>query len=160
MTTTKRITTAAILKAIGCKHLSLYKGNGYFYFSYSDESKNLYETESVVVCALNHLQFDQWVAEGLALVKKMEPAPRQPGFDMIEKLQARRESLSREPNGCWLHKHEMQELWDLEDSIRRGMESERRAQFYLDTHSKGGDFDRSKFPHAFFAEDKANGFEG
>lgn len=159
-TTTKRITTAAIMKAIGCDHLNLHKGEGYYYFSYDNQPKGLYETHSVVVCALNHLGFDQWVAEGRELVAKMEPKPEQPGFEMIRKLQARREELSRKPSGEYIHSHEMQELWDLEETIRRGMEAERRAQFYLDTHPEGGNFDRSKFPHAFFAEDKANGFEG
>jgi hypothetical protein len=157
MTTTKRITVAAILKAIGNKNLNLYKGAGYYYFSYSDESKNLYETKSVVVCALNHLQFDQWLAEGRELVAEMEPAPRQPGFDLIDKLRACREALSRTPSGEYIHKHEMQELWDREQEILRGMEAERRAEFYLEW-IKSNQFDRNALPAAFYAAEKANGF--
>lgn len=157
MTTTKRITTAAILKAIGCKHLSLHKGDGYYYFSYDDESKNLYETESVVVCALSHLQFDQWVEEGLSLVKKMEPAPRHPGFDLIDKLRACRDVLSRRPSGEYIHKHEMQELWNREQEILSGMEAERRAEFYLEW-IKTNRFDRNALSEAFYAAEKANGF--
>lgn len=157
MTTTKRVTVAAIMKAIGCDHLNLYKGNGYYYFSYDNQPLGIYETKSVVVCALNHLQFDQWVAEGRELVAQMEPAPRQPGFDLIDKLRDRREALSRTPSGEYIHKHEMQELWDREQDILRGMEAERRAEFYLEW-IKSNPFDRNALPAAFYAAEKANGF--
>lgn len=157
MTTTKRVTTAAIMKAIGCDHLNLHKGDGYFYFSYDNQPKGLYETHSVVVCALNHLSFEQWVAEGRELVAKMEPAPRQAGFDVIDKLRACREALSRTPSGEYIHKHEMQELWDREQEIKIGMEAERRAEFYLEW-IKSNTFDRNAFPAAFYAAEKANGF--
>jgi hypothetical protein len=156
MTATKRVTTAAIMKAIGCDHLNLHKGAGYFYFTYDNQPLGIYETENVMVCALNHLPLERWIAEGRDFVKKMEPAPRHPGFDLIDKLRTCREVLSRRPSGEYIHKHEMQELWDREQEILCGMEAERRAEFYLEW-IKTNRFDRNEMPAAFYAAEKANG---
>lgn len=183
MTTTKRVTVAAILKAIGCKYLSLYKGKGYYYFSY-DNLPSAYETHSVdAMYALNRLTLEQWISEGRDFVTRMEtaaaqaaaersealaavnakilkalpPVEAQPGDDVLALLRARREALSREPNGCYLNQHEMQELWDREQEIERGQEAMRRAAFYFE-HIKENRFDRTPFATAFFTADKDNGF--
>jgi hypothetical protein len=156
MTTAQRITTKQILNAIGCKHLNLYKGSGYYYFSY-DDGKQRYETHSVVVCALSHLSLENWIAEGRELVARMEPAEKQPGDYMLERLRARREALSREPNGCYVHEAELQELWNREQEIERGQEALRRAEFYFE-HTKENSYEWRSFTNAFFDADKKNGY--
>ena len=77
MTATRSI--AQVLKAIG-NHpkLSLYKGYGYFYFTYdaldSDaaDANGVYETESVYTCYLNQLPLDTWVNIGKSFIEKCE----------------------------------------------------------------------------------------
>jgi hypothetical protein len=64
-------TTVTILARIGHQHLSLYRGEGYWYFSY-DDGGSRHETRSVMVLRLSHLSLDQWVAEGRALVALVE----------------------------------------------------------------------------------------
>jgi hypothetical protein len=64
--------TATILKAIGCPNLSMYKGDGYWYFAYDTDLK--FETHSVYVCYLNQLTLEEWVSEGMELVNNMEQA--------------------------------------------------------------------------------------
>lgn len=156
MATAQRITVKQILNAIGCKHLSLYKGHGYYYFSYDDNNQQ-YETHSVSVCALSHLSLDQWVAEGRELVERMEPAEKQPGDYMLVRMRARREALSREQNGCYIHEAELQELWNREQEILTGQEALRRAAFYFE-HTKENKYDWRSFTTAFFEADKNNGF--
>jgi len=64
-------TVAKILKGVGNPHLSLYKGEGYWYFAF-DDGGSRHETRSVMVLRLSHLSLDQWVAEGRALVALVE----------------------------------------------------------------------------------------
>jgi hypothetical protein len=60
------ITTRQILGKIGCKSLSLHKGEGYWYYTYYDGSK--FFERSVYVFRLNHMSLSSWVEEGRALV--------------------------------------------------------------------------------------------
>lgn len=67
------ITRAQIVKKIGNPHLSLYDGDGYFYFVYED-GKGAWGDRSVYVYRLNHLSLDRWVDEGNDFIKEMEAA--------------------------------------------------------------------------------------
>uniref|UniRef100_A0AB39CEA1 Uncharacterized protein n=1 Tax=Pseudomonas phage HRDY3 TaxID=3236930 RepID=A0AB39CEA1_9VIRU len=63
---------ATIIKALGSDKLALYKGSGYFYFTYDDPARNIYETHSVdAVCRLTDLSLDQWISEGKTLLTKI-----------------------------------------------------------------------------------------
>lgn len=68
------ITTKQIIKKIGNKYLSLYKGSGYWYFVYDDLSVDAskYDTLSVYVCRLDDMSLDQWVSEGTDFCKYVE----------------------------------------------------------------------------------------
>jgi hypothetical protein len=68
---TKARSASQIINAIDCAHLSLHRGEGYWYFEY-DDSDRRYETRSVMVMYLNSMDLTEWVAEGQALVDKME----------------------------------------------------------------------------------------
>lgn len=67
-----RTTRAAILKAIACQHLDLVQGEGYLYFVFDDEARNLFETHSVYTPRLNDLSAEAWIQEGRDFVAKME----------------------------------------------------------------------------------------
>lgn len=62
-----------ILRAIGNENLSLYKGNGYWYFVYDDDAE-MYGELSVYVVGLNHLDLDSWIAHGRDLIAQVEAA--------------------------------------------------------------------------------------
>lgn len=68
---TKARTAMQIIDAIDCDHLSLHRGEGYWYFEY-DDCDQLFETRSVMVMYLNSMDLEQWIAEGQALVEQME----------------------------------------------------------------------------------------
>ena len=61
------IKTTTILKKIDEPNLSLYKGQGYYYFVYDDGDK-VYKERVVMVNTLNQLTLDSWVYEGKCLV--------------------------------------------------------------------------------------------
>lgn len=61
-----------IIKAIGCEHLNLYRGSGYWYFVYSNESGNVYEDKSIYTMYLGDLSLEQWSEEGKELVATVE----------------------------------------------------------------------------------------
>lgn len=63
------ITTRKILKAIGCPILSLYKGEGYWYFVYDDLDRNMFETQSVYAVRLSDMPLETWVQEGREFVQ-------------------------------------------------------------------------------------------
>lgn len=68
------MTRAQIIGAIGNPHLQLYRGDGYFYFTYDNGKEGdemVYQDHSVYVYRLNHLSYDQWIAEGLDFLKKV-----------------------------------------------------------------------------------------
>jgi hypothetical protein len=65
------ITTKQILRAIGNANLSLYKGDGYWYFVYDDKG-DLYDDLSVYTMRLNDLPLSSWVEDGRALISKVE----------------------------------------------------------------------------------------
>lgn len=66
-TRAKQVTTL-----IGCPHLELVQGEGYWYFIYDDQ-RGKYETRSVQVLRLSHLTMVEWIAEGKDFVATMEP---------------------------------------------------------------------------------------
>jgi len=84
----QRISRNQILKAIGCKHLSLDKiytrGGNYFLFIY-DTHPHLHGEDRpdfaewadhpVLVQSLNHLTLNKWIQEGTKLVEEMEMNP-------------------------------------------------------------------------------------
>lgn len=49
--------------------VSLYKGDGYFYFVFDDGVK--WESESVYVFRLNQLSVDRWIDQGVSFAKSM-----------------------------------------------------------------------------------------
>ena len=65
------IKTATILKNIAEPNLSLYKGQGYYYFVYDDGDK-VYKERCVMVNTMNHLSLDSWVYEGKCLVDSVK----------------------------------------------------------------------------------------
>jgi hypothetical protein len=68
-----KLSATKILKRIGCPHLRLYRGEGYWYFIY--DAPGRYDSHSVYEMHLGgpeHMDF--WVAEGRELVTKMEQA--------------------------------------------------------------------------------------
>lgn len=62
------MTRAQIIRKIGCPCLSLFRGDGYWYFVYDDPAQNVYETHSVYTQFLHDLTLDEWIKEGLSLV--------------------------------------------------------------------------------------------
>ena len=67
----KRVLTKQILDVVGCPNLSLYKGDGYWYFVY-DDGADKFATRSVYAVRLSDLSLETWVAEGRELVAVME----------------------------------------------------------------------------------------
>ncbi len=63
------ITTKQIIKSLGNKNLSLFRGNGYFYFAYDDGI--VFETESVYTKRLNDLTLDMWIDTGKSFLSKI-----------------------------------------------------------------------------------------
>jgi len=74
---------------------------------------------------------------------------------ILKKIAERRELRSRSSADCYIHSHELQELWDLEDQIKRGLEAQRRAACYLEW-IKTNSFDRVAFPDFFYAQEQDN----
>jgi hypothetical protein len=69
---TKAASTKQIIKMIGNENLTLYRGEGYWYFVYDDFSANkVYETRSVHVMRLSHLDLEKWVEEGKDFVAEV-----------------------------------------------------------------------------------------
>jgi len=66
------ISSKQILKKINCKDLSLYKGDGYWYFVYDKPENNIFETYSVPCMYLNQMPVDMWISDGLEFVKSIE----------------------------------------------------------------------------------------
>lgn len=69
------LSTSKILRKIGCKQLDLIRGEGYWYFSYTDQvdGKLVYDTHSVMEMYLGpdkYMSF--WVAEGKEFAEKMK----------------------------------------------------------------------------------------
>lgn len=63
------ISTAQIIKIIGCDKLSLCKGSGYWYFVYDDlDANGIFETRSVYIFKLNRMSLESWVVEGQEFV--------------------------------------------------------------------------------------------
>ena len=63
------LTTNQIIKEIGCKHLSLVKGKGYWYFIF--DNNKAYKTHSVYTMRLSDLKLENWIAEGKEFVDQM-----------------------------------------------------------------------------------------
>jgi hypothetical protein len=62
----------SVLKALdNPKGLDLAKGSGYFYFIFDNPEANIFETESVYVCHMTHLDFESWVRTGRDFLAKM-----------------------------------------------------------------------------------------
>lgn len=67
--------TKSVVKAIDIPEtatLELVKGEGYWYFVFDDIPNNVYETESVYVTKLNHLDLERWIEIGKAFVAKIK----------------------------------------------------------------------------------------
>lgn len=67
---------AEILRKIGCTHLRLYRGKGYWYFVYDTldgaDSNGLYDDEMVYVMRLNDMTLERWIETGTNFVNRME----------------------------------------------------------------------------------------
>ena len=64
----KARSVSQIISKIGSPFLSLYKGDGYWYFVY--DAIGVYETKSVMTMRLLDLDLDMWVEDGRDLVKR------------------------------------------------------------------------------------------
>ena len=74
---TKATSAAQVLRKIACPHLSLYRGQGYWYFVYDDLEKNgTFETQSVHVMYMKDASLKWWVAEGEAFVETILKSKR------------------------------------------------------------------------------------
>lgn len=72
-----RITRTSVVKAIGSPYLSLYRGNGYFYFVYDRrdaQNRLTYNTRSVMSCYMGSSERDRayWIGEGRSFVADVE----------------------------------------------------------------------------------------
>ena len=65
-----RISVKSILRAVRNPYLSLYRGEGYWYFVL-DDGGDLFEEQSVPVMRLNQLSFSEWVDEGRAFCNRV-----------------------------------------------------------------------------------------
>jgi hypothetical protein len=66
------VTTKQILKAVACPYLRLvHIPDGYYLFVYHHPERNIYETQSVYVYALNRMTLEQWVDEAQSFIHKM-----------------------------------------------------------------------------------------
>lgn len=67
---------AEIIRAIGCKHLSLHRcaGHGYWYFVFDDldSGGKRYETESIYCVRLNDMALAKWIEYGKSFAARME----------------------------------------------------------------------------------------
>lgn len=62
-----------IVKAIGCPHINLYRGEGYWYFIFDDlAATGRYDSESVYCMRLNDMSLERWVESGKSFVARME----------------------------------------------------------------------------------------
>lgn len=61
-----------VIKAIGCEHLNLYRGKGYWYFVYSNPQGNQYQDKSIYTMCLGDLSLEEWIKEGQSLVTLTE----------------------------------------------------------------------------------------
>ncbi len=64
-------TRKSVTEAIGNANLELVQGNGYLYFVYEDNAVNVYESESIMVCRLNHMSKEQWIETGKDFLAKV-----------------------------------------------------------------------------------------
>ena len=62
-----QISTSRILAKINAENLSLYKGDGYWYFIL-DNGAGLFENHSVYAMRLSDMPLASWVEEGKAFV--------------------------------------------------------------------------------------------
>ena len=58
------MTRKQIIKKIGSPHLSLYSGEGYFYFVYDNGNPHAWGDHSVYVYRLHDMSLEQWIEEG------------------------------------------------------------------------------------------------
>ena len=65
--------TQTILARLGCQHLSLHNGGGYWYFRYDDG--DAHETRSVMVMRLKDMSLEGWLYEGRALLEQVTEGP-------------------------------------------------------------------------------------
>lgn len=52
--------------------MNLYKGEGYWYFTYEDEENNIFETSTIHVMYLNQMRLDLWIKDGLDFIRSVE----------------------------------------------------------------------------------------
>lgn len=81
------ISTSQIIRKIGSRNLSLYKGEGYWYFVYDDcEKNNIWADESVPCFKLNQMSLEQWVEIGKDfVVRTIEEQKQKDILDNSEK---------------------------------------------------------------------------
>jgi hypothetical protein len=64
----KASSATQVLKKIKCEYLSLYKGEGYWYFIF--DNGTTYESESIMVIRMNDMTVEQWVDAGEAFLER------------------------------------------------------------------------------------------
>jgi len=119
--TSKPATSAAqIVKLIGCEYLSLYRGNGYWYFVYDDASRNIWHDESVPVCYLSQASIEFWVNEGKRVVKEVEEQAIIADWEKLEKA-AYAHFQAREAGDV----EQYNQRWDIVNAYMGAMENAR-----------------------------------
>lgn len=67
----KAKSTKQVLDALRNDKLSLYRGDGYWYFVYDDGDK-IFETQSVYIKYLSSLELSDWLAIGRDFIDRVE----------------------------------------------------------------------------------------
>jgi hypothetical protein len=66
-----KLVARTVTKTIGCPQLSLYQGNGYWYFIFDDVARNIHESHSVYTMRLNDMPLDRWVDIGRTFAERV-----------------------------------------------------------------------------------------
>jgi hypothetical protein len=74
VTSRRAFRVPSVLKAVECPFLSLYRGNGYWYFIYDnfDAGGRVYESYSIYCYRLNQMDLEDWVAHGRDFVAQLQ----------------------------------------------------------------------------------------
>ena len=67
-----RTVEAAVNSNLRNPYISLYKGEGYWYFVYDDPVHCIYRTRSVYVYRLNELTLEQWCESAEELISEVK----------------------------------------------------------------------------------------
>lgn len=64
--------TSQVTRKLNNKYVELVRGDGYWYFVYSDVARNIFDSESVYTMRLNDLTVAHWVEIGEKFISRIE----------------------------------------------------------------------------------------